>query len=88
MPQCQFLFSAVLYFTKVVHKIFSELDETKPKFLFFETKTESRGQTNEGQEMARPGLGAAQALAAPRGGVGGPGIDRPHPSAYKNPPYA
>jgi hypothetical protein len=29
MPQCQFLFSAVLCFRKVTQEIFSELDETK-----------------------------------------------------------
>jgi hypothetical protein len=38
MPQCQFLFSAVLCFKKVTQEIFSELDETKPKVPIFLTR--------------------------------------------------
>jgi hypothetical protein len=35
MPQCQFLFSAILCFRKVTQEIFSELDETKPEVPIF-----------------------------------------------------
>jgi hypothetical protein len=80
------LFSTVLYFKKFVQEIFSKLDEIKAKILYFTvTKTESRGKTKKCQEAATPGLGAAQPLAAPRGGVGPPGAHRPRPSAYKLP---
>jgi hypothetical protein len=46
MPQCQFLVSVVLYFRKVVQKIFLELEEIKAKIpIFSGAKTESRGET-------------------------------------------
>jgi hypothetical protein len=35
-------------------EIFSELDEQKPKFLFSDTKTESKGETEKSQEAAVP----------------------------------
>ena len=54
----------------------------KPKLLFTETKTESRGETEPSQEVATPPLGAAQPLATPRYGVGPSGAHRPRPSAY------
>jgi hypothetical protein len=55
MPQCQFLFSAILYFRKVTHEIFSELDKTKAKPpIFPDMKTESKAETGEGQGLATP----------------------------------
>jgi hypothetical protein len=54
MPQCQFLFSAVFYFRKIVLQIFSELDETKAHGPIFhgvfqkneeESRKASRGPT-------------------------------------------
>jgi hypothetical protein len=41
MPPCQFLFFAIFYFRKVVRKIFSELDETKPEVPIFLLRTRS-----------------------------------------------
>jgi hypothetical protein len=53
MPQCQFLFSAFLYFKKFIQEIFSELDETKAKPpIFSHTKTDSKAETEEGTEAA------------------------------------
>jgi hypothetical protein len=54
MPQCQFLFFAILYFRKVIQEIFSELDETKAKVPIYLMKTEFQGETEEGQEAAAP----------------------------------
>jgi hypothetical protein len=47
MPQ--FPFSVVLYFRKVIHEIFSELDETKANLpIFPDTKTKSKAGKEEG----------------------------------------
>ena len=60
MPQCQFLFSAVFGFRKATQEIFSELDETKAEVPIFPgAKTESKPETEEGQGLATPPLGAA-----------------------------
>ena len=48
MPQCQFLFSAVFGFRKVVLEIFSELDETKAKVPIFLSRTWSPKETRRG----------------------------------------
>ena len=54
------LFSAVLYFRKVVQEIFSELDETKAEVnIFSVTKTESRGESKGAAGADRPALGTA-----------------------------
>jgi hypothetical protein len=42
-----------LYFRKVTQEIFSELDETKAK-VPPDMKTESKGETERGQEAAAP----------------------------------
>jgi hypothetical protein len=44
-----------LYFKKVIQEIFSELDKMKAKPpIFPDTKTESKAETEEGQEAATP----------------------------------
>jgi hypothetical protein len=44
-----------LYFRKVIQEIFSALDEMKAKPLIFsDTKTESKAEIEEGQEVAIP----------------------------------
>ena len=48
MPQCQFLFSAVFGFRKVVLEIFSELDETKAKVPIFLTRSRSLKERRRG----------------------------------------
>jgi hypothetical protein len=58
MPQYQFLFLLFLCFRKVTREIFSELDETKPEVPIFSDGTESKAETEEGQEAATP-LGGA-----------------------------
>jgi hypothetical protein len=56
MPQCQFpVFLLFLCFRKVTQEIFSELDETKPKVpIFPRHETESKEESEGGQEMATP----------------------------------
>ena len=83
MPQCEFLFSAVLGFRKVTKEIFSELDETKAEVpIFSDTSTESKAETEEGAEVATPPLGAGPPQAAPRHGVGPLSGHRPRPSTH------
>jgi hypothetical protein len=56
MPQCQFLFFAVLCFRKVTQKIFSELDETKAKVPIYLTRRrspEERQRRTKGQPHHR-----------------------------------
>ena len=53
MPQCQFLFSAVFGFRKVVLEIFSELDETKDEVPIFPTRTRSPKERRRGA-VGRP----------------------------------
>jgi hypothetical protein len=48
-------FLLFLYFRKVTQEVFSELDETKAKPpIFPDTKTESKAETEEGQEAGTP----------------------------------
>jgi hypothetical protein len=52
VSSCFLLF---LCFRKVTREIFSELDETKAKPpIFFNTKMESKAETEEGQEAGTP----------------------------------
>jgi hypothetical protein len=55
MPQCQFLFSAVFVFQKsYTGNIFGiERNESQSSYLP-DTKMESKGETEEGQEAAIP----------------------------------
>jgi hypothetical protein len=49
------LFSVILHFRKVIQEIFLELDETKPEVLIFPRhKTESKEESEGGQEVATP----------------------------------
>jgi hypothetical protein len=67
-------FLLFLCFRKVTQKILSELDETKPKVPNFpRLETESKSETEEGQEVATPPGGTGPPLAAPPCGVGPPG---------------
>jgi hypothetical protein len=73
MPQCQFLFSAVLYFRKVTQEIFSELDETKAKVPIYLTRRQSpkerrrRARRRPHHSVARPTPWPHRALVwAPR----------------------
>jgi hypothetical protein len=50
-----FYFLLFLYFRKVIQEIFSKLDETKAEVpIFPDTKTESKVETEEGQEAGTP----------------------------------
>ena len=74
MPQCQFLFSAVFGFRKVVHEIFSERDRTKaevPNILkgrrsLKGSRREATGQPDMAQARAHlwPCLGVVWATLA------------------------
>jgi hypothetical protein len=48
MPQCQFLFSAVLCFRKITLEIFSELDDTKAKVPIYLTRRRSPKERRRG----------------------------------------
>jgi hypothetical protein len=62
MPQCQFLFSAVLVFQKSYTGNILGIGRNEARSSYFAiTKTESKAETEEGQEAATPG-----------GGVGAP----------------
>jgi hypothetical protein len=55
MPQCQFLFSAVFVFQKSYTGNILGIGRNKnQKSYFADTKTESKGETEEGQEAATP----------------------------------
>jgi hypothetical protein len=63
------LFSAILYFRKVTHEIFSELDETKaehPEIYRSFQRTEE--ETEKGHRAATPQGGAAYPWPMPPGG--------------------
>ena len=65
MPQCQFLFSVVFGFRKVVLEIFSELDETKAKVPIFLTRSRSPKERRRGA-VGRPHHVAALPHLLPR----------------------
>jgi hypothetical protein len=71
MPQCQFLFSAIFVSQKSYtgNTLGIERNEARSSY-FAITKTESKGETEKGQEAATPGGGAGHSLATPPGGVG------------------
>jgi hypothetical protein len=71
MPQCQFLFSAVFLFQVFTEGNILGIGRNKSQSSYlFDTKTESKGETETSQEPATPGGGAAQPLAMPPYGVG------------------
>ena len=87
MPQCQFLFSAVFGFRKVVLEIFSELDPTKTEVPIFPGSIQkSEGESQTGSRGATPCLGAGPPLAAPRQGVAVPGPHQAAPFGVLLPP--
>jgi hypothetical protein len=74
MPQCQFPFSAIFVFQKSYTGNIIRIGQNKSRSSYFaDTKTESKGETEKGQEAATPWGGAAYPLAAPGPGVGLPG---------------
>ena len=84
MPQCQFLFSAVFGFRKVVLQIFSEFDETKAKPPIFPRDTRSqKGKPGGGPRP--PHHRGARLPPLPRRGVGSP--PRAPPAAAPSPIY-
>jgi hypothetical protein len=71
MLQCQFLFSAVFIFQKSYTGNIPGIGRNEAQSSYFAvTKTESKGETEKGQEAATPGSGAGHPLAMPLGGVG------------------
>jgi hypothetical protein len=70
MPQCQFLFSAAFVFQKSYTGNILGIGRNKARSSYFAvTKTESKAETEEGQEATTLGGGAGP-LATPPGGVG------------------
>jgi hypothetical protein len=71
MPQYQFLFSAVFVFQKSYTRNILRIGRNKIRSSYFaDTKTESKGETEQGQKAATPWGGAANPLAVPGPGVG------------------
>jgi hypothetical protein len=55
MPQCQFLFSAIFVFRKSYTGNILEIGQNESQSSYLpDTKTESKGETEEGQEAAAP----------------------------------
>jgi hypothetical protein len=82
MPQCQFLLSVVFVFQKSYTRNILRIGRNKSQsFYFADTKTESKGETERGQEAATPWGGAAYPLAAP-----GPSAGPQTPSDIASPP--
>jgi hypothetical protein len=71
MPQCQFLFSAIFVFQKSYTGNILGIGRNEARSsYFFRHETESKAETEEGQEVATPPGGAGALLAAPPHGVG------------------
>jgi hypothetical protein len=71
MPQCQFLFSAIFVFQKSYIENILGIGRNKSRSSYLpDTKTEYKGETEEGQEAATPWGGTAYPLAMPGPGVG------------------
>jgi hypothetical protein len=71
MPQCQFLFSAVFVFQKSYTGNILGIGRNERQSSYLpDTKTESKGEMEESQEVAAPWGGAAYPLATPAYGVG------------------
>jgi hypothetical protein len=55
MPQCQFLFSTIFVFQKSYTGKILGIGRNKSRSSYFaDTKTESKGETEKGQEAATP----------------------------------
>jgi hypothetical protein len=84
MPQCQFLFSAIFLFQIITEGNILGIGRNKSRSAYFlQMFTESKGETETGNEPTTPGGAAAPLLAAPAHGVGLSDAHRPRPSAYK-----
>jgi hypothetical protein len=84
MPECQFLFSAVCVFQKSYTGSTLGIARNKAQSSYFAvTMTESKGETEKGQEAATPCGGVGHPLATPPGGVAlGPPSDIALPPIY------
>src|SRR4051812_10676876 len=69
MPQCQFLFSAVFYFRKVVQEIFSELNGTNCQHLIITKGRHCQKMTGGGSARWPDPTPARPSLGPRRGGV-------------------
>jgi hypothetical protein len=84
MPQCQFLFSVVFVFQKSYTGNILRIGRNKSRSSYLpDKKTESKGETEKGQEAATSWGGMAPPLATLGPGVGPPDTLRHRPSAYK-----
>jgi hypothetical protein len=73
MPQCQFMFSAVFVFQKNYTGNILGIGRNEARSFYFPRhETESKEETEEGQEVATHPSGAGPPLAAPPCGVGPP----------------
>jgi hypothetical protein len=71
MPQCQFLFSAVLVLQKSYIGNILRIGRNEAQSSYFPRhEKESKAKTEEGQEVATPPVGAGAPLAVPPYGVG------------------
>jgi hypothetical protein len=74
MPQCQFLFSAVFVFEKSYTRNILRIGRNEARSSYFPRhETESKAETEEGQEVATPPGGVGPPLTTPPPGVGYPG---------------
>jgi hypothetical protein len=79
MPLCQFLFSAIFVFQKSYTDNILGIGRNKNRSSYFaDTKTESKGQTEKGQEAATPGGGAGPWATPPCDVAVAPIHNRPH----------
>jgi hypothetical protein len=71
MPHCQFLFSVVFVFQKSYTGNILGIGRNKARSSYFPRhETESKAETEEGQEAATPGASAGAPLVMPPCGVG------------------
>ena len=83
MPQCQFPVFCCFWFQKVTSgNILGIARNKRPSPYFFNTYTESEGETKGSHEVAKPQASAAVGPAAPPGGLGPSGVRRHRPFAY------
>src|SRR3954469_17411359 len=83
MPQCQFLFSAVIVFQKsCTGNILGIARDKNPGPYFFITKPEPEGESKGGHRVARQPPGAASPRPAPGVCLAPPGSLRLRPFAY------
>jgi hypothetical protein len=84
MPECHFLFFAIFVFQKSYTGNTLRIARNEAQSSYFAvTMTESKGETENGQEAATPCGGVGHPLAVPPGGVApGPPSDIALPPIY------